>query len=301
MSALDQPVAGVTLFAMTEKGYRVLSSLSEGHLKLIKQVVVAGDESVLQDYQAEIVACCRDRNIDVVKREEFDGVATEYAMAISWRWLIRHPKDRVVVFHDSLLPRYRGFAPLVNSLINGEPEIGVSAIWGDEEYDSGAIIAQSAALIKYPIKIKDAISIVCGCYAKCAETVFDAIASKQEIVAIDQAENEATYSVWRDELDYAIDWRQSSAYIRRFIDAVGFPYKGAYTLLDGLVVRVHSAVEVPDRVVENRCPGKVLFLSEGKPVVICGEGMLRVDEAIIESNEGPKALSELGRFRMRFC
>lgn len=299
MSTFDQP--SVTLFAMTEKGFRVLSSLPERYLRLIKQVVVASDRSVLQDYEAEIIMFCRERNIDVVKREGFKRVATEYAVAISWRWLIQCSKDRLIVFHDSLLPKYRGFAPLVNSLINGESKIGVSAIWGDDEYDSGAIIVQCATSIQYPIKIKDAISIICGCYAKCAETIFEAIACKREIVAIDQEESQATYSVWRDELDYAIDWRQSSASIRRFVDAVGFPYKGAYTSLDGLIVRVRSVVEVTDQVVENRCPGKVLFLSEGRPVVICGEGMLKIDDAIIESNEGPKALSDLGKFRMRFC
>ena len=42
-----------------------------------------------------------------------------------------------------------------------------------------------------------------------------------------QNESEATYSLWRDEEDYRIDWNQSSKEIRNFIFALGFPYKGA--------------------------------------------------------------------------
>lgn len=286
---------------MTEKGFRVLSSLNDSHLRLVREVVVGRDASVLKDYEAEIIEFCLKNHIKVVRRDDFDGVRTEYAVAISWRWLIRHPQDRLIVFHDSILPKYRGFAPLVNSLINGEPRIGVSAIFGGGEYDSGNIITQSVMHVEYPIKINNAISLICDCYVRCAETVFEAIASNKNIVSFAQAEEDASYSVWRDELDYAIDWSRSSTFIRRFIDAVGFPYKGAYTLLDGVKVRVHAAVEYPDKKVENRCSGKVLLLSEGKPVVICGQGLLRIEEAIIEDDAGGRSLSDLGKFRMRFC
>ena len=73
-------------------------------------------------------------------------------MAVSWRWMIKHPKNKLIVFHDSILPKYRGFAPLVNMLINGEKEIGVSAIFGADEYDSEIISEKTT--ISYPIKIQ---------------------------------------------------------------------------------------------------------------------------------------------------
>ena len=49
------------------------------------------------------------------------------------------------------MPKYRGFAPLVNSLVNGEKIIGVTALFASEEYDNGDIIMQSSVDITYPI------------------------------------------------------------------------------------------------------------------------------------------------------
>ena len=89
--------------------------------------------------------------------------AVDYQLAIGWRWLISGTEN-LIVLHDSLLPKYRGFAPLVNSLINGEQEIGVTAIWAGPEFDAGEIIFQEKAGICYPIKIQEAIEIVSGLY-----------------------------------------------------------------------------------------------------------------------------------------
>ena len=49
----------------------------------------------------------------------------------------------MIIFHDSLLPKYRGFAPLVNSLINQEKEIGVTAIKASQNYDEGDTVTDN--------------------------------------------------------------------------------------------------------------------------------------------------------------
>src|SRR5581483_6906703 len=199
-----------------------------------------------KDYEREIIALCRKYRLPFVTRDNFKPpVCTRYAMAISWRWLIDHPSDRLIVLHDSLLPRYRGWAPLVNSLINGEKKIGVSAIFGASDYDTGDIIVQSASPIRYPLKIVDAIAIVNNNYVEAATHVFEKLHSGKPLKAAPQKAEGASYSVWRDEMDYRIDWTQSAGYIRRFIDAVGFPYKGACTSFDDKTVRIFDAEEVP--------------------------------------------------------
>jgi methionyl-tRNA formyltransferase len=53
--------------------------------------------------------------------------------------------------HDSLLPKYRGFAPLPNALINGEREVGVTALFASEEYDMGDIVCQRRLAVEYPM------------------------------------------------------------------------------------------------------------------------------------------------------
>ncbi len=290
----------LTLFLMTAKGYHFLRHTVPKYKSLFGLVVVANDTAIQKDYETEILDFCLQHGIPCVKRNDLEIVETEYALAISWRWLIKHPIDKIIVLHDSLLPKYRGFAPLVNALINGEPQVGVSAIFGANDFDTGDIITQSKSSISYPIKINEAISIVNKNYLDCAETVLKTLLDGKKLKADPQNESLASYSVWRDEFDYAIDWSNSSSEIRRFVDAVGYPYKGAYTKLDGRVVRILSAEEAPDVTVENRHYGKVLFVDDGKPVVICGTGLLKIHDAVLEQDNQITPLLPLPKFRIRF-
>lgn len=290
----------LTLFLMTEKGYRFLVETTAKYGSLFDLVVVGSDSSLRKDHADEIIAFCAGHQLRWVRRADFGKVETPYALAVSWRWLIEHPAQRLIVFHDSLLPRYRGFSPLVNALINGESEVGVSAIFGASDFDTGPIIAQSRTAVRYPLRIADAIQAINANYLACAETVLQALLDGAPLEATPQDERQATYSVWRDEQDYRIDWSKSSTEIRRFIDAVGYPYRGAATMFDGKLIRILAAEEAPDVVVENRDCGKALFVVDGKPVIICGEGMLKVTEAQIEEGGQLLPFFPQTRFRIRF-
>ena len=285
---------------MTEKGYEFLRETSTKYKSLFNKVVVGNDKSIQKDYEEEIIAFCVKESINYVKKVDFKAVTSEYVIAISWRWLIKHPAEKLIVFHDSPLPKYRGFAPLVNALLNNEGEIGVTAIFGATDFDTGDIIAQSKSSISYPITIAKAIQLNNKNYLNCAELVLNKLLRGEEINATKQSENEASYSVWRDEDDYKINWSKSSADIRRLIDAVGFPYKGASTYFDGKLIRILKAEEYADVRIENRHYGKVLFVIEGKPVVICGKGMLKIIDAHIDEDGKKIPLFPLSKFRIRF-
>lgn len=295
------PLPPLTLFLMTEKGYQFLRDTVARYQPLFSLVVVGADHAVQNDYEADIIALCAAHGVRCVRRADFTQVDTEYALAISWRWLIRHPADRLIVFHDSPLPKYRGFAPLVNALINGETEVGVSAIFGAREFDTGDILAQSTSTICYPITIAQAIAQVNQNYLACAEIVLQALRDSRALEATPQDEGAASYSVWRDDDDYTIDWQQPAAAIRRLIDAVGYPYKGAATRFDGKLLRILSAEERTDVLVENRHAGKVLFMEEGQPVVICGQGLLKITGAHLEEDGRVLPFFPLSKFRIRFA
>jgi methionyl-tRNA formyltransferase len=290
-----------TLFLMTEKGYVFLREASGKYKSLFSLVVVGTDKSIQKDFSQEIIDYCRLQNIRCVKKENFEKIESEYALAVSWRWLITHPAEKLIVFHDSLLPKYRGFSPLVNALLNGETEIGVTAIFGEDDFDKGDIIAQSKSTISYPIKIADAIDVINKNYIACAAIVFECLTQGKSLPAIRQDESAASYSVWRDEQDYKIDWSRPASEIRRLIDAVGFPYKGAFTHCEGKLVRILAAEEAPEVKVEGQHDGKVMFVSEGKPIVICGKGMLRITEAYMENDGETTTLLPLTKFRTRFA
>lgn len=286
----------INLFLMTEKGYRVLQYIV-AHLdaSAIALVVSARDKHIARDYYDEIGRLCTQENIPFQARA-VPRPAAAYGLAVSWRWLIKdaHP---LVVLHDSLLPRYRGFAPLVSCLLNGEPEIGVTALRATAEFDGGPVLGQARRPVRYPIKIAEAVALATECYLELVAQLWPRLQAGQLPPGTPQDEAAATYSLWRDEQDYRIDWQRDSAYLRRFVDALGWPYRGASTLLNGQRCRVLAAEAVPDVVIENRTPGKVLFVRGGQPVVVCGTGLLCL--TALRTDDGDEALP-LKHFRSRF-
>lgn len=288
-----------TLFLMGEKGYAVLSSIIEGGWKdRIKLVVGARDKAVKTDYYSEIRDMSMTNGITWSDRTALMGVESTYALAISWRWLIPDGCARLIVIHDSLLPKYRGFAPLVNMLLHHEPEIGATAIWASDEYDCGDIIAQEKVGISYPIKIKDAIEKITPVYCSIVKRIFSLLNDGEELPSIPQNNREASYSLWRDKDDYRIDWNASAEEVQQFIYAVGNPYLGAATYMsDGREVRIFDAQPLPDVNIVNRDNGKVIFMDHGIPIIVCGKGLLKLTDVRAEDGE---SLLPLSRFRVRF-
>lgn len=287
----------VTLFAMTQKGLETIKSVHRVNPTLIAKVISARDKGIAEDCYEGIRDFCSGENIALFDRHDSFRVETEYSIAVSWRWLIEVNSSSLIVIHDSLLPRHRGFNPLVTALINGDREIGVTALYGTEEFDRGDIIMKSATPIEYPITIAEAINIILGNYKCVAENLASLLIRDQHPAATPQDESAASYSLWRDEHDYFIDWSLSAQVVRRSVDALGYPYKGAATKANGTHFRVVRATELPDVKIENRTPGKVIFLQDSKPIVVCGTGLLRIDELVDDS--GASALP-LPRFRTRF-
>lgn len=289
----------LTLFLMSQKGFEAL----EHFIALfgagpISFVVGSTDPNIQKDYYKEIRELCKKHSIQFIDRKEKFSIDTAYTIAISWRWLIPLGQSKLIVMHDSLLPKYRGFAPLVNCLVNGEKKIGVTALFASEEYDKGDIIAQQSANITYPVKISEAIDIAAGCYKKLIEKVGKKIISGKSLQAKKQSESEASYSLWLNEDDYDINWNKPAKDIKRFIDAVGFPYNGAATYMDGKKLRVLDAEVIPDLAIENRKAGKVIFMQQDKPVIVCGKGLLKI--LSLTEDGSTQEILPLKRFRVRF-
>jgi methionyl-tRNA formyltransferase len=289
----------VDLYLMSAKGLRALqASINSGLNTLINQICIGRDSGVTNDFSTEIRDLCDVSGIPWRYRDQANTLPDpDYSIAISWRWLLRDVTNLIVI-HDSLLPKYRGFAPLVSQLVNGEREIGVTAIWAKEEYDIGDIIAQSSIPIEYPIKIADAIERIGSCYEECILLILRSIASKAKIVSTPQDESAATYSLWRDDDDYWVNWYDNAERIARFVDAVGTPYKGALSLCMGSLVTINQVKVLNDVMIENRSPGKVLRIKDGYPVVVCGSGLVMITDAVDSSTQ--ISIIPLKSFRSRF-
>lgn len=288
----------VSLFLMTQKGLNVLKSVVQNRLQnLIDIVVIGRDPKILDDSSADIKTICNVNNIPFCYRNDQFKISSPYAIAISWKWMIHFPDSKLIVLHDSLLPRYRGFAPLVNQLINGEKEIGVTALWASSEYDRGDIISQEKISIEYPLKIRDAIEMITPLYSQLTCNILEKIGNEKELIGTPQLEEQASYSLWRDEEDYQINWSDSAERITRFIHAVGYPYAGAEAILNEGRVKIFESEVIHDVDVEIRQTGKVIFIHDNFPVVVCGKGLLKIKE--IRDATGNSILP-LKRFRARF-
>ena len=290
----------VVFYVMTEKGFEVLRKAIEVNPCIIDFVVIGTDSNVKNDFSEAIIELAKNSNVDFFIRGEEPIVDKDkYVIAIAWRWMINHPISKLVVFHDSILPKYRGFAPLVNMLINGELQIGVSAIFGATEYDKGNLIAQKISEIEYPITISEAIDLNNRNFIELAEKIVHTISNNEQLIGVPQKEDDASYSIWRDDDDYEIDWSKSSFEIKRLIDAVGYPYLGARTsTTKGEKIRVLKAEVVEDVCCELRHFGKVIFVNDGLPTVICGNGLLRITEAYY-FDDG-KSYLPMKSFRIKF-
>lgn len=288
----------IAAYLMSEKGWVVLKTLVLNHLSyLIAHVTVGTDKNIVKDFSCEIIQLCKEYNISWSYRRDSAVINAEYSIAVSWRWMLP-VKNKLIIFHDSLLPRYRGFAPLVNQLIQGEKEIGVTVLFGSDEYDRGDIIAQEKIEITYPITISEAICKSLLLYKQLALKVAIKIKKGESLIGFPQNDNDATYSLWRDSQDYRIDWSKDAAWIERFVDATGSPYLGAKAKLNGMEILVNKVKTMPDVTIHNRDIGKVIFMYEGKPVIVCGMGLLTIIEALfVKSSESAIPLL---KFRSRF-
>ena len=273
----------ITLFLMSKKGLLVLESLiNNGYTDIIDKVVCARDTSIPNDYYEEIKNTCQENKILFYDKSERYRVSSKFAFAVSWRWILKLNKAKLIIFHDSLLPKYRGFNPLVSCLLNREKEIGVTALFASKEFDTGPVIMQSSSRISYPIKLSKAIDVISKNYIVLCLEMASKIKCNIEIDSEPQDENKATYSIWRDEE----------------VDSLGYPYLGASCYIDGKKIRVFEVEKYENLNIENRMPGKLILKKRGLPVVVCGEGLIKIKSAVYADSKEPVFPTK--KYRLRF-
>ncbi|MDO8654825.1 MAG: methionyl-tRNA formyltransferase, partial [bacterium] len=142
--------------------------------------------------------------------------------------LLDIPKQGSLNVHPSLLPKYRGAAPVQAVLLNGDETTGVTVMLMDKDMDHGPILAQREFLIgntlfTYP-ELHDKLAEIGG--ALLAETIPLWIAGKTQ--AVPQEDSEATYTERLTKEAGNVDWSRPALYIERQVRALQ-PWPGAYT------------------------------------------------------------------------
>lgn len=239
-------------------------------------VYVDHEINVQTEYHVIIRELCEKNKVEchIYKKNKPNFSTFKAIVAVGWSYLIE--SDKLFVIHDSILPKYRGFNPLVTALIKGDTEIGATFLKAVNEVDAGPVYAQEILEVEYPMKIQEALDKVSNIYFNFGKKLIDILSDRKIYPIIEQDIRGVSYSVWRDDDDYNINWNSEATFIKRFVDAVGFPYLGASTLLNNTKVRVLESQVYKDLKIENNTPGKIFTIEDGCPVVLCGSGLLKI-------------------------
>lgn len=301
------PVKSAILCLATEKGLAVAESLATASFASAITICTFRETNVSECFEERIRSEALKRGCRHVSFTEWKNnsaavvgsVDAELIVCVGWKYLISEEVSalvggNIVVAHDSLLPKLRGFAPLPTALIAGDQKAGVTFLQASDSVDAGPIYWQREFEIESSDTIRDLIRKTLPLYQ---EGVHLALTGRFASPRL-QNELNATYSIWRDEEDYRINWTESAEVIERTIRALGPPYLGARTTLYGQDVIVSGAVVVQDLSFAIRQPGKVWSIdSRGRPTVVCDKGMLLITSAHLVDGT---AVVPMKRLRVRF-
>lgn len=174
--------------------------------------------------------------------------------------------------HASLLPRWRGAAPIQRALLAGDRETGVTIMRMDAGLDTGPVLAQASVAIEAQDDaqtLHDKLAALGARMIVCA--LVDAAAGHAR--AVPQSESGVTYARKIDKQETGIDWRVSAAEVERLVRALR-PSPGAATHLHGETLKIWRS-HAEDA---SGAPGTVLESGPGGIVVACGTGALRIVE-----------------------
>ena len=189
--------------------------------------------------------------------------------------------------HGSLLPKYRGRAPINWAVLHGEPRVGMTLHRMVKAADAGAIVDQEGVDLGPRDTAEQAFRKVLPCARRVLARQIDALLAGTARET-PQDETQATYFGGRTPEDGRIDWRQTSAQIFNLIRAVTDPYPGAFTDVGGTRLMVWWAE--PDTQGRRGRPGEILSL---EPLIVAtGDGALELTKT--EWRGGPAAALQIG-------
>ncbi|RNC68108.1 MAG: methionyl-tRNA formyltransferase [Desulfuromonadales bacterium] len=222
----------------------------------------------------EVIAQIRVLNPDLIVVVAFGQILPQSLLDI--------PRYGCINIHASLLPRYRGAAPLNWCLVNGETETGITTMQMDAGLDTGDMLLKRAIPIDPD---EDAQSLHDRLSLLGAETIDDTLDQllAGTLTREKQDDTLTCYAPMLKKEDGLIDWSLEPQQIKNLVRGLT-PWPGAYTLLDGKTLKLCS-VTVGEG---SGAPGEILSADKKGISVACGSGSILVTELQLE---GRKCLS----------
>jgi methionyl-tRNA formyltransferase len=175
------------------------------------------------------------------------------------------PRLRTINVHPSLLPKYRGAAPIQWALINGESETGITIQYINEKLDAGDIVLQKKIQLNIDMSAEDLFNIVLPAGSGLLNEALDLLASGKAITTR-QNDAEATYCGKINRETAHIDWGKSSEEIHNLVRGLN-PKPAAWTGFKGKNIKIYKTKLLntdPDESIKN------IISSEFKPGFLAG-------------------------------
>ena len=187
-------------------------------------------------------------------------------------WVLGTPRHGCLNIHGSLLPRWRGAAPIQRAIEAGDAETGITVMQMDEGLDTGAMLLREATCITPDDTAGTLHDRLAAIGARLMVRVLHDL-QRGALQPLPQPEAGANYARKIDKAEAALDWRQPAVVLERRLRAFD-PFPGGSTEFQGQPLKVWRA-----RVVEGAAePGTWLAMAEGRLVVACGERALELLE-----------------------
>jgi len=179
------------------------------------------------------------------------------------------PRFGCINIHGSLLPRWRGAAPIQRALLAGDAETGVCIMQMEAGLDTGPVLLRRA----FPIEAGDTTASLHDRLAELGARLVVEALGKLPLPAEPQPADGVTYAHKIEKAEALIDWSKSAAELDRHLRAFN-PFPGAQALFGGQTVKLWQATPVAG---EGEI-GTILAVDRSNVVVACGQGALAVTE-----------------------
>ena len=268
----------VVLFAYQTWGHRLLQALIESRHEVVLVVThPPGDDAYETIWTDSVQALAEQHDIPVLVKALPDEEAqarveaadADVMVACNWRtWIppeiFDAPRLGTLNVHDSLLPAYAGFAPLNWALINGEPEVGITAHVMDEQLDRGSIILQPRVTVEPADTIGDLFAKTLVLFGP---TTIAALDHMEHGTGERRAQDltQASFFHKRADEDNRIDWSWPARDIANLVRAQADPYPNAYCFHGVRRLEVRAASVSAARAGGTR--GRI-FAREGDGVIV---------------------------------
>ncbi len=279
--------AAVSLQRLIERGENVVAAVTQpdrpkgrGHRLMPPPVkLLAGENGIPVLQPARVRA---PEFIEVMKGLDPDLIVVVAFGQILPKALLDIPRHGCINVHASLLPRYRGAAPINRCIIDGETETGVTIMRMDEGLDTGDMLLKKSTAIGPDEDAQSLHDRLAAIGAEALAETLDLLVGGG-LVPEKQDDRLASYAPMLRKEDGLVDWDGEPEAIRNMVRGLN-PWPGAYTFLDGKTLKIFRC-----RIAAGTGrPGTVLEAGRSGLVVACREGALLIEELQLE---GKKRLS----------